>query len=84
MITAVNNDNNALAVATDSKGVQPLFCLISKQLLPSLESFLLSGQRKCGDWIQSEKSTKVIFDDADPMFININTLKELEQIEKSR
>ena len=60
---------------------QPVFCLLSRSLRASLATFLASGERKTGLWIRAHRSAQVVFEDA-RAFLNVNTLLELEQIQR--
>jgi molybdopterin-guanine dinucleotide biosynthesis protein A len=57
----------------------PVFCLMKKDVLPSLEEFLASGDRKIDRWFKKLKNSEVIFSDENA-FSNINTPEELEKI----
>lgn len=59
----------------------PVFCLMKKEVLPSLETFLASGDRKIDRWFKNIKSHAVMFQD-EQAFANINTPEELEKIAK--
>lgn len=59
----------------------PVFCLMKKDVLPTLETFLASGDRKIDRWFKNLKSRAVMFDD-EQAFANINTPEELEKIAK--
>jgi molybdenum cofactor guanylyltransferase len=60
---------------------QPVFCLMKVALLPSLRQFVVSGQRKTGLWARGHRHAQVVFDN-DAEFINVNTLVELEQVQR--
>jgi molybdopterin-guanine dinucleotide biosynthesis protein A len=60
---------------------QPVFCLMKTSLLDSLRAFVKSGQRKTGLWAREHHSAQVVFED-DAGFVNINTLIELDQLQK--
>jgi molybdopterin-guanine dinucleotide biosynthesis protein A len=60
---------------------QPVFCLMKASLQDSLNSFVNSGQRKTGLWAREHCAAQVVFED-DARFFNINTLIELEQLQK--
>ena len=59
----------------------PVFCLLKKSLLDSLNEFLAGGQRKIDRWLTAQKHVKVQFDEPSN-FLNINTPEELKQIEQ--
>jgi molybdopterin-guanine dinucleotide biosynthesis protein A len=71
--------------ATSSKNPEhliqthPVFCLMKKDVLPSLEAFLDSGDRKIDRWFKKLKSSAFVFSDENA-FSNINTPEELENI----
>lgn len=78
--------NQAKIAYASSKGsdgkvwAQPVFCLMRKELLHSLEAFLASGERKIDRWFAFEGACTVIFDD-ESVFANANTPEELHQLE---
>jgi molybdenum cofactor guanylyltransferase len=65
----------------DQLFAQPVFCLMHVSLCDSLRDFIHSGQRKTGLWAQTHRNARVVFDD-DSEFMNVNTLAELEQIQR--
>ena len=67
-----------LAVAHDGERIQPLFAILSPQLLPSLQAYLHSGQRRLQDWLQQTPHTVVDFSDCSADFANINNHHDLE------
>ncbi|HEX9392459.1 MAG TPA: molybdenum cofactor guanylyltransferase MobA [Usitatibacteraceae bacterium] len=81
---AALDDNNAdLAVAKTFDQAHPVFCLTKRELAPHLRAFLDSGQRKIDKWYSSLKVIEVQFDDEEAAFANINTVEELNTLEKS-
>lgn len=74
---ALVSDKAELAVARSGDRVQRAFCLARRELLPQLETFLVSGGRKIGLWHDSVKTVEVAFDEEAEAFGNINTLEEL-------
>jgi molybdopterin-guanine dinucleotide biosynthesis protein A len=74
-----------VAMAAQGGWTQPVFCLLKRELLPSLQSFMQSGQRKIDAWTALHKTVIVNFDDPtdDPLaFANANTLEELYTLER--
>ena len=65
-----------LAVARSDGRLQPVFVLLRRDLLPSLEHFLHGGGRKIECWLDEVKLAVVDFDDT-AAFANINTPEEL-------
>lgn len=78
-----------LAVVETSEGpprVHPTFCLMKAALHEALLTFLQSGQRKVDAWINTRNAVRVPFELPDKQsqaFVNINTLQQLEQVERS-
>jgi len=66
-----------LAVARTGDRVQRAFCLTRRAILPKLEAFLDSGERKVGLWHASLKLAEVAFDDEADGFRNINTPEDV-------
>jgi molybdopterin-guanine dinucleotide biosynthesis protein A len=63
---------------------QPVFCLIKTELRPALLEFMQQGGRKIDAWTARQRSTVVRFDlpgDDPRAFFNINTLRDLDQLE---
>ena len=59
----------------------PVFCLVRRDVHPSLREFLGSGQRKIDKWYAALKVVEVSFDDEADAFMNINTRGELNEAE---
>lgn len=82
---ALLEDNTEAAIAAtgraSSLSLQPVFCLIKKEILPHLEAFLATGQHKIAAWYATLKTSLVSFPD-ESAFDNINTYQELERLEK--
>ena len=81
----LENDADIAIAVTGAKEPftpQPVFCLMKSQLQPHLTAFLQSGQRKIDAWHLSLKVARTHFEN-DANFYNINTLEELEMLEKS-
>ncbi len=76
--------NIAYASSQDSAGkiwAQPVFCLMKRDVLHSLEQFLANGQRKIDRWFASQDACTTIFTN-ESAFANANTPEELAQLEK--
>lgn len=79
--TAMQQDQAELAVAFGSERMQPVFALLPRTLLPSLENFLDSGERKIDRWYASHKTALAHFDDRPEAFLNVNTVEERDALE---
>lgn len=69
-----------VAVARTGAQPHPVFLLLDREVLPSLQAFLASGRRKIDAWYAGIELAEVDFDD-DDAFRNINTPEELRQYE---
>lgn len=78
---ALQQSDAEVAVAVQGGQRHPTIALYKKNVLPKLDIFLNSGQRKVGDWLNLLRVTEVIFDDAQDSFtrtfLNINSTQEL-------
>lgn len=63
----------AICVAFDGERLQPVHALIRVDLLPSLNRFLASGERKIDRWYALHDYAQTDFSDRIDMFRNINT-----------
>jgi len=74
-------NNVQLAVASDGKRLQPVYALINRRLVKSLEDFLQSGERKIDRWYAQHSYATVSFSDQAHMFTNVNTPEQLDEVE---
>ena len=70
--------DNDLAVAKTGAQPHPVFALVKRHCMESLEAFLAQGGRKIDAWYASLKVIEVSFDDEAEAFRNINTREELK------
>ncbi len=71
-------------VAFDGERLQPVHALIRVDLLPSLERFLESGERKIDRWYAEQDFQRVDFSDCADMFRNINTPSDQESLQANQ
>ena len=77
----------AMASSPDASGVlchQPVFCLLKRELLASLQAFTSDGGRKIGAWAAQHTLVRVPFNlahDRPDAFYNANTSADLIQLE---
>ncbi len=71
-IAAQQQSGAPICVADDGERLQPVYALIDTELLPSLEKFLASGDRKIDRWYTEHQFTRVDFSSFKTMFGNIN------------
>lgn len=77
----LQRDQAELAVAFGHERMQPVFALLPRTLLPSLEAFLDSGERKIDRWYAKHETALAQFDDAPEAFLNVNTPAERDALE---
>jgi molybdenum cofactor guanylyltransferase len=70
-----------LAVAHNGERLQPVFTLLERSLLPSLERFLDEGERKIDLWFERHRVAIADFSDIPDTFININTPEDIAAVE---
>ena len=80
LATRVKNDAD-VAVAFDGERLHPVFLAIKSSLKTSLQDYLISGQRKADHWLKQQKMVAADFSDEPEIFVNINTLTELSELE---
>ncbi|WP_411727149.1 molybdenum cofactor guanylyltransferase MobA [Methyloglobulus sp.] len=73
-----------VAVAFDGERLHPVFLAIKATLKSSLQDYLLSGQRKIDLWLEQQKMAKADFSAEPDIFININSMAELSDLEAQR
>ncbi|MCC7060840.1 MAG: molybdenum cofactor guanylyltransferase [Burkholderiaceae bacterium] len=79
-LAAADAPRARLAVARTGAQAHPVFTLAERALLPDLEAFLASGQRKIDAWYAPLGVVEVTFSD-EAAFRNINTPQELRTCE---
>jgi molybdenum cofactor guanylyltransferase len=72
MVMAIMQENADIAVAHDGERLQSVYALIRRDLLPSLQSYIQSGQRRVDAWYASEQTALADFSDRPESFFNMN------------
>ena len=80
-VSAANSSAAGVLVAFDGERLQPVHAMLRVDLLPSLECFLASGERKIDRWYAEHDFIKVDFSDCAAMFRNINTPSDQESLQ---
>ena len=75
---AADRHGSKISVAFDGTRLQPVYALIHKDLLPSLLTYLASGERKIDLWYALHDFAQADFSDSVTMFTNINTPQDLQ------
>ncbi len=78
--------NAEIAIAKTGIDTHQVFCLMKKDVLPSLEAYLAGGGHKVKTWQQSQKYVEVDFSDCilkdgTSAFTNLNTFEDLAALE---
>lgn len=81
LVSELAANNADITVAFDGARLHPVFLAIKTDLKDSLQAYLESGQRKIDRWLEQHKLIKVDFSEQPNIFININTLPELSDLE---
>lgn len=82
LAAASDRGRHRLCVARTPDGLQPVWCLLHRDLAESLEDFLATGGRKVAAWLTAEAARIVDFDDTG-VFLNLNTEAELQQVART-
>mgnify|MGYP001208158020 CR=1 FL=1 len=77
MLSGNNQNKIRLRSAHNGERLQPVYSLISIDLIKSLEDFLDSGQRKIDKWFETCDLEIIDFSDNKNIFININRESDL-------
>lgn len=81
LIDALLENKADIAVAYDGERIHPVFLALKTSLQSSLKSYLQQGDRKIDLWLFKHHVIKVDFSDEPDVFLNINTLSELNAME---
>lgn len=76
LAAAMVNQDTDISVAHDGHRLQPVYCLLTTSLLPSLEEFLAEGGRKIDQWYTRQSMGLADFSDVPECFSNINTQQD--------
>lgn len=83
LITALHDNKADIAVAFDGERMHPVFLALKTTLQSSLNNYLQQGNRKIDLWLEQHKLVTVDFSQQAEVFLNINTLSELESLQSS-
>jgi len=77
----MNKTNSDIAIAKSDGVTHPVFCLMKKNILPSLQTFMNRGERKVEAWQKTQTYCEVDFSDCANAFVNLNSIDELRELE---
>ena len=83
LIKALETENADISVAHNGERMQPVFCLMKKELLSSMNDFLNQGERKIDKWFKQHKLAIADFSNNPKTFDNLNTIEDIQSIETS-
>ena len=81
LIKALETENADISVAHNGERMQPVFCLMKKELLSSMNDFLNLGERKIDKWFKQHKLAIADFSNNPKTFDNLNTIEDIQSIE---
>ena len=70
-----------IAVAHDGERMQPVFALLTRELLSDLLAFLRAGERKIDAWYATRHTVTADFSDILDTFLNVNTPQERDRLD---
>jgi len=79
-LAAASAGRHRACVARTPDSLQPVWCLLHRDLAGSLERFLATGGRKVAAWLDEAGALAVDFEDPEG-FLNLNTEAELSALE---
>jgi molybdenum cofactor guanylyltransferase len=83
LITALEGEDAEISVAHSGERMQPVFCLMKKELISSMNDFLSRGERKIDKWFEQHVLAIADFSDIPKTFDNLNTLEDIQAVENS-
>jgi len=81
LLTALIEKEVDIAVAFDGERLHPVLLALKTSLQDSLADYLQQGQRKIDKWLNQHALYKVDFSQEADIFLNINTLSELQALQ---
>jgi molybdopterin-guanine dinucleotide biosynthesis protein A len=81
LYNGMTESNSDIAIASSGGVTHPVFCLMKKGVLTSLQIFMGRGERKVGAWQKSQAYCEVDFSDCGNAFVNLNSIEELRELE---
>lgn len=83
LATALESKDADISVAHNGERMQPVFCLMKKELMPSMNIFLNNGERKIDKWFNQHALAIADFSDIPKTFNNLNTIEDIKAVESS-
>lgn len=83
LATALEHEKADISVAHNGERMQPVFCLMKKELMSSMNTFLNNGERKIDKWFNQHTLAIADFSDIPKTFDNLNTIEDIEAVESN-
>jgi molybdenum cofactor guanylyltransferase len=80
---AIFNENTEISVAHNGKRLQPVFCMIKKTLISSMNVYLTKGERKIDKWFSQHPIAIADLSHSSKSFENFNSQEEIIISEKN-
>ncbi len=81
LYTALVSERADISAAHDGERLHPVFALLRRDLLPSLEAYLAAGERKIDRWFAGHRLAIADFSDLADAFLNVNDPQERAALE---
>ncbi|MFQ5546452.1 MAG: molybdenum cofactor guanylyltransferase MobA [Acidiferrobacterales bacterium] len=78
---ALQHEKADASIAHDGERMHPVFALLRRDLLPSLQSCLESGERKIDRWLNQHRLAVAYFRDKPEAFLNVNNPDDRQALE---
>jgi molybdenum cofactor guanylyltransferase len=82
LFEALRYEDAEIAAAHNGERLQPVFALMSRELIESLHYFLSRGGRKIERWYSHHWLAQADFSDMPEAFMNVNTPADRDRLEK--
>lgn len=82
LVDALQAGNADVAAAHDGLRFHPVFLMAKRRLMPDLQQFLASGERKLGLWLARHRLAAADYSDLPELFVNVNTPEDLSDLER--
>jgi len=83
LVNSLESEDADISVAHNGERMQPVFCLMKKELLSSMTNFLNQGERKIDKWFKQHSLAIADFSDIPETFDNLNTLEDIQAVESN-
>ena len=75
--SSIVHENTEISVAHNGERLQPVFCMIKKTLITSINEYLQNGGRKIDQWFEQHSLSIVDFSSHSECFENFNSKDEI-------